>query len=209
MPRVLNSRGLAYFNKGDEEHALADFDLALQTAAKFFQPLQQSRPDLHAPRRTAARLRRVQHRAFAQQRRRTATSTCSISAACRPCASNTSSALAYFAEGKQLNPEGWQIPNYRCITYAEMGRLDDALPIATRCWRSIRSWSGPLAGRGNVYRLKGDLDAALKDFNEAIKLSPNFVRAYVGRGQVYERRKRHGRRARRLPLGRRGADQSR
>src|SRR5205823_2195437 len=37
------------------------------------------------------------------------------------------SALTYFAEGKPLNPGGWQIPNYRCITYTEMGRLNEAL----------------------------------------------------------------------------------
>ena len=28
---------------------------------------------------------------------------------------------------KQLNPEAPQIPGYRCITYTEMGRFDEAL----------------------------------------------------------------------------------
>jgi tetratricopeptide (TPR) repeat protein len=49
-------------------------------------------------------------------------------------------------------------------------------------------WVAPLTGRGNAYLAKGDFDAALRDYNEAIKISPNFVRAYVGRGQLYEKR---------------------
>jgi len=98
------------------------------------------------------------------------------------------SALASFAEGKQLNPEGWQIPNYRCVTYREMGRFDEAIADCNEVLAQHPRWTGPLANRGAVYLAKGDLDAALKDYNDAIKISPNFVRAYVGRGQLYEKR---------------------
>jgi hypothetical protein len=37
--------------------------------------------------------------------------------------------------------------------------------------------------------MKGDLDAALKDYNTAIQINPNNVRAHSGRGQIYERKK--------------------
>ena len=91
--------------------------------------------------------------------------------------------------GKPLNPGGWQIPGYRCITLTEMGRLDEALADCNEVLAQHPKFSGPLARRANVYRAKGDLDAALRDFNEALKLSPNFVYAYVGRGQLHEQRK--------------------
>jgi tetratricopeptide (TPR) repeat protein len=98
------------------------------------------------------------------------------------------SALSYFAEGKPLNPGGWQIPNYRCITYTDMGRFDEALADCNEVIAQHPKFAGPLTRRGNVYRAKGDIDAALRDYNDALKLSPNFVPAYVGRAQLYEQR---------------------
>ena len=186
---VLNSRGLVYFNKGDEDRAMADYDLALQKRPNFPAPYQQSRPDLSC-----------------------ATANCSApttnsTSRCRSTAGNNryinllnlgrvqtlrkqyESALAFFAEGKPLDPDAWQIPDYRCITYTEMGRLDEALADCNEVLAQHPKFSGTLARRGNVYRVKGDLDAALKDYNDALKLSPNFVFAYVGRAQVYEARK--------------------
>ena len=38
-----------------------------------------------------------------------------------------------------------------------------------------------------AYLAKGDLDAALNDFNAILQLNPNKVRAHAGRGQVFER----------------------
>jgi len=37
--------------------------------------------------------------------------------------------------------------------------------------------------------MKGNFDAALKDYTTALKINPNNVRAHSGRGQIYERRK--------------------
>jgi tetratricopeptide (TPR) repeat protein len=39
--------------------------------------------------------------------------------------------------------------------------------------------------RGTAYAQKSDLDAAVKDFNEALRLDPSFAAAYTGRGTAY------------------------
>jgi len=185
---VLNSRGLAYSNKGEEERALADYDLATQRRPNFSAPynnrgliflrrgeLQRAYDEINIAlslNTGAGRYTNLLNLGRVQTLRK-----------------QYESALAYFAEGKPLMPDGWQIPGYRCITYTEMRRLDEALADCNEVLAKHPKFAGPLARRGNVYRVKGDLDAALRDYNEALKLSPNFVYAYVGRGQVHEARR--------------------
>jgi tetratricopeptide (TPR) repeat protein len=187
-PIVLNSRGYTYANKGDEVRALADYELALQKRPNYSPPYNN---------RGLIYMRRGElDRAYEEFK---------VALSLNPPANRYvnlynlgrvqalrkqyDSALTHFADGKQLNPAGWQIPSYRCWTYAEMGRLDEALADCNEVLAQHPKWAGPLAGRANVYRAKGNLDAALKDFNEAIRFNPNFVRAYVGRGLLHEQRK--------------------
>lgn len=187
---VLNSRGLAYSNKGDEDHALADFDLAIQ-----------KRPNYGAPynNRGLIYMRRGDlQRAYDEfnlalslnsgNNNNRYTNLLNLGRV-QTLRKQYEAALTHFAEGKELSPDNWPIPNYRCITYAEMGRLDEALADCNAVVAQRPRFAIALASRGNVYRLRGDLDAALKDYNEALKISPNFPRAYVGRGQVFEARK--------------------
>lgn len=185
---VLNTRGLAYSNKGEEERALADFDLALQRRPNFPSPynnrgliflrrgeLQRAYDEFNIAlslNSGAGRYTNLLNLGRVQTLRK-----------------QYESALAYFAEGKPLMPEGWQIPGYRCITYTEMGRFDEALADCNEVIAKYPQFAGPLTRRGNVYRTKGDLDAALTDYNDALKLLPNYVPAYVGRGLLYEARK--------------------
>jgi tetratricopeptide (TPR) repeat protein len=46
-----------------------------------------------------------------------------------------------------------------------------------------------LTSRANAYLGKGNLDAALGDYEQVLKINPNYVRAYVGRGQLFEKRR--------------------
>jgi len=39
--------------------------------------------------------------------------------------------------------------------------------------------------RSNAYRDKGGYDRAIEDYNQAIKLKPNFAAAYADRGMAY------------------------
>ena len=56
---------------------------------------------------------------------------------------------------------------YESAEYPLARRADDAVPYNNR---------------GNARRKKGDLDGAIKDYAEAIRLKPNFALAYYNRG---------------------------
>ena len=45
-----------------------------------------------------------------------------------------------------------------------------------------------LNNRGDAYARKEDYDRAIQDFNQAIRLVPNYVRAYYNRGNVHQRK---------------------
>ena len=96
---------------------------------------------------------------------------------------------AHDAEAEKLNPEGWQVANYRCITYAELGKFAEALADCNATLAKTPTSTYTLTNRGNVYLAKGDLDAALKDYNEALKINPNYIRAHAYRGQLLEKRR--------------------
>ena len=187
---ILNSRGLAYFNARARTTARWPTTISPCRSGRIIGAYQQSRPHLSAPAASCSAPTTNSTSRCRSTPATTATSICSISAACRRCASNTTSALTYFAEGKPL--DAGRLADRRATAASPMPRWAAStrrLPIATRCSRSIRSLPARWSRRGNVYRVKGDLDAALRDYNDALKLSPNFVHGYVGRGQVYEARK--------------------
>jgi tetratricopeptide (TPR) repeat protein len=48
-----------------------------------------------------------------------------------------------------------------------------------------------LYGRGRAYLAEQDSPNAIADFNEAVRLEPNFVQAYADRGLAYAKRKQY------------------
>ncbi len=185
---VLNSRGIAYGNKGDDERALADYDSCLKLRPNFasahnnrgiifmrkgdFEQAYNEFSD-------AVRLNVPQNRFINLYNR----------GRVQTLRKQYDSALADFAQARQINADGVQVPVYRCITYTEMGKFDEALADCNEVLAKFPKAVYTLASRGNLYLAKGDLDAALRDYNEAIGINPNAIRAYVGRGQLYERRR--------------------
>ena len=119
-------------------------------------------------------------------------------------------ALADFAEAEKLNPDSTQIAelplHHLHRAWANSTRRSRT---ATPCWRKLPKSIYALTSRGDVYLAKGDLDAALKDYNEALKINPNYIRAHAGRGQLFEKRSDLAAGARRLSLRQRDADEVR
>jgi tetratricopeptide (TPR) repeat protein len=182
----LNARGIAYSNKGDDEHAMADYNQCLQM-----------RPDFSScfNNRGVVYLRKGNLQAALDD----------FSAAVKTTNANRyfgyfnrgrvltlrkdyDAAIADFAQAREINRNAMQIPTYRCITYTEMGKFDEALADCNEVLGKFPASTYTLTSRGNLYLAKGDLDAALKDYNAVLKINPNNIRAHAGRGQLFEKR---------------------
>ncbi|WP_157088217.1 caspase family protein [Bradyrhizobium jicamae] len=189
---IINARGIAYSYKGDDERALADYDLCLQLRPTFGSAynnrglifmrrgeLQRSLDEFNL---AVKYIFNDQSRYLHHYNR----------GRLQGLMKQYDASLADFAEAQRTNPDGSQVPAYRCITYIGMGRFDDALADCDIALAKSPNNVYALTSRGNAYLGKGNLDAALSDYNQVLKINPNYVRAYVGRGQLFEKRRNLG-----------------
>ena len=101
---------------------------------------------------------------------------------------NYDGALADFVDAQKIDPNAQQIPSHRCVTFAAMRRFDEALADCNSILEKQPKNQYVLANRADAYLAKGDLDSALNDYNAILDINPNNVRAHAGRGQVFERK---------------------
>ena len=74
-------------------------------------------------------------------------------------------------------------------TYTAMGKFDEALADCNAVIEKMPKYQFVhVQPRRGLYG-KGDLDAALKDYNTVLGVNPNNVRAHSDRGQLFERRR--------------------
>jgi tetratricopeptide (TPR) repeat protein len=186
---VLNARGIAYSNKGDDERALADYDLCLQLRPTYgsaynnrgliFMRRGELQRALDEFNLAVKHISNDQGRYLHYYNR----------ARVQRLLKAYDASLADFAEAQKANPDGPQVPAYRCRTYIDMGRFDDALADCNTALAKTPNNVYALTGRANAYFGKGNLDAALDDYDQVLRINPNYVRAYVGRGQLFEQRR--------------------
>ncbi|XSC48055.1 caspase family protein [Bradyrhizobium sp. RDT10] len=186
---VINARGNAYSNKGDDERALADYDLCLQLRPTFgtaynnrgviFMRRGELQRALDEFNLAVKHIFNDQSRYLHHYNRGRLQGLMKLYDA----------SLADFAEAQKVNPDGPQVPAYRCVTYTGMGRFDDALVDCNAALAKSPNNVYALTSRGNAYLGKGNLDAAHGDYDQVLKVNPNYVRAYVGRGQLFEKRR--------------------
>jgi len=65
------------------------------------------------------------------------------------------------------------------------GRYPEAIEAFTTMIQRSPTWSWPYNGRGETYRRMGDLDRALADLDEAIRLNRDFDEAYFNRCKAF------------------------
>ena len=184
---ILNGRGLAYSNKGDDEHAIADYNKALQLRPNYPQALNN---------RGVVSMRKGEFQRAIDDFNASLKYTTGNNgyypyfnrAHAFTLKKNYQAALADFAKARQLNPTGVHAPNFRCISYTEMGRFDEAIADCNEVLAKFPKSTFTLASRANAYLAKGDQNAALEDYNTILTLNPNYVRAYAGRAALHEKR---------------------
>jgi tetratricopeptide (TPR) repeat protein len=182
---ILDSRGWAYERTGQDDLAMADYNFALQKRPNYGiaynhrgtlylrkQALQSALDDFSAAIQYSPNmLYGYTNRAHVLTLKK-----------------NYDAALADFAAAEQIDPNARQIGASRCVTYTAMGKYDAAIADCVGVIEKFRTWQFPLVNRADAYLAKGNLDLALKDYNAVLKLNPNSVRAYAGRGQLFEQR---------------------
>jgi tetratricopeptide (TPR) repeat protein len=99
--------------------------------------------------------------------------------------------LADFQEATKINPKGFNSPVGECEAYIALKKYDLAIE---RCNAAIAASGSDrhtraIYARANAQREKGDLGAALVDYDKTLQINPNFVEGYVGRAQLFEVRK--------------------
>jgi tetratricopeptide (TPR) repeat protein len=186
---VINARGIAYSYKGDDERALADYDLCLQLRPTYgsaynnrgliFMRRGELQRALDEFNLAVRHIFNDQSRFLHHYNR----------ARVEGLLKQYDASLADYAEAQKVNPDGPQVPAYRCITYASMGKFDEALIDCNAALAKAPNQIYTLTSRANAYLGKGNLDAALSDYEQILKINPNYVRAYVGRGQLFEKRR--------------------
>ncbi|UPK02861.1 caspase family protein [Bradyrhizobium sp. 170] len=186
---VINARGIAYSYKGDDERALADYDLCLQLRPTYgsaynnrgliFMRRGELQRALDEFNLAVKHVFNDQSRFLHHYNRARVEGLLKLYDA----------SLADYAEAQKVNPDGPQVPAYRCITYTSMGKFDEAIADCNAALVKTPNQIYTLTSRANAHLGKGNLDAALEDYNQVLKTNPNYVRAYVGRGQLYEKRR--------------------
>src|SRR6185312_4507490 len=177
--RIAVTRGWAYQQKGQDNNAMADYNLVLSKRPNFAMAfndrgtlylrkgaLQSAYDDFSAAIKNAPNVVVAY-----TTRARVETATRDYTAA-----------LADFAAAEKIDPNAPQIAANRCVTYAAMGKFDEAIADCNRAIEKAPKSSFALDNRADAYLAKGNLDAALKDYNAVLAMYPNNVPAHTGRG---------------------------
>jgi tetratricopeptide (TPR) repeat protein len=189
-PDYVTFRGLASEEKGDDDHAMADYNLVLQTHPRDGRALfnrgtvylrkaalQSALDDFNEALKFVPNTSSLAYLAHANRGRVLAMNR------------DFDGALADFAEALKIDPNALQAVTYRCVAYIAMGKFDDAIADCNAVIEKAPKYQFGLCSRAEAYMGKGNLDAALKDLNAVLALNPNNVRAHMDRGQLFERRR--------------------
>jgi tetratricopeptide (TPR) repeat protein len=92
----------------------------------------------------------------------------------------------------RLNPASLSAFNLRCVAKFALGDHQGALADANQALQR-GNWVSALCNRASIYAALRDYDRALGDFDEAIRLDPRTVDAWVGRAEVWKLKNDHQR----------------
>jgi len=176
-------RGIAYGNKGDYDHSIADFDKAIQLKPNYA---------------TAYFNRGVAYANKGDHDRAIADYSKAIQFTPNLAEAYSNRGVAYANKGDhdraitdfdkaiQLEPDDASAYNNRGVVYGDKGDYDRAITDYDKAIQLKPDYAEAYVNRGNAYAHKGDYDRAIADYDQAIQLKPDLVEAYFNRGLVYK-----------------------
>jgi tetratricopeptide (TPR) repeat protein len=182
---VIDWRGISYERKGQDDLAMADYNLALQKRPKFGAAYN-NRGTLYM--RKGALQSALDDLNLAVQYAPTMYIAHTNRAHVLIINKDYDGALADLDAALKIDPAAPQAPTYRCQAYTGMGKFAEAIAECSSVVEKQPKYQFALVSRAEAYLAKGDLDAALKDFNTVLGFNPNNVRAHEGRGRLFERK---------------------
>ena len=176
------SRGLAYYDKGDDDRAIAEFNEAIRLDPKFAYAyssrglaydhkgdLGHADPDYNEAIRLDPKYAQAyfnRGNAYYQK-------------------GDDDRAIADYSEAIRLDPKYAYAYNNRGTAYDRQGDDDRAIADYNDAIRLDPKFAQAYSSRGLTYYQKGDLDHAIADYGEAIRLDPKYAYAYNNRGNAY------------------------
>ena len=183
---LLNGRGWAHESKGEDDLALADYNLALRKRSNFpmaynnrgtlhlrqgalqsalddFDAALKIKGDLYHPHLNRGRVLLLNR--------------------------DYEGALTEFAAAEAADPKPGQPGAFRCNVYTEQGKFDAAIDECSKVIAKYPKYQYAITSRAEAYIRKGNLDAALKDISEVLAVNPNNIFAHLERGEIFERRR--------------------
>ena len=175
-------RGRAYYNEGDYDRAIADFDQAIQ--------LQPDDAAAYNNRGLAYAHKGDYDRAIADydqaiQLQPDLAEAYSNRGNAYADKGDYDRAIADYDQAIQLQPDYTTAYNNRGITYADKGDTGRAIADFDQAIQLQPDYALAYNNRGATYAHKGDHDCAIADYDQAIQLRPDYALAYNNRGLAY------------------------
>ena len=176
------SRGLAYYDKGDDDRAIAEYNEAIRLDPQLAQAyssrglaydhkgdLGRAEPDYNEAIRLDPKYAQAyfnRGNAYYQK-------------------GEDDRAITDYSEAIRLDPKYAYAYNNRGTAYDRRGDHDRAIADYSEAIRLAPIFAQAYSSRGLSYYQKGDLDRAIADYGEAIRLDPKYTYAYNNRGNAY------------------------
>ncbi len=182
IPAAYNGRGAAYFEKGDYEHAIADYTEAIKLDPKFAAAYGNRCFAYYLKHDYDGAITDCNHAIAIDPQYYLAYNTRGIAYAVKK---DYDKAIADYTEAIKLNPRFALAYRNRGLAYAAKNDFDRAITDYTQAIKVDPKYPPVYDDRGQAYRNKGDFDRAIADFNSAIALNPKNTSYYIDRGNAY------------------------
>lgn len=180
--RAYNSRGLAYYNRGNLIQAIFDYNKAIEIKPDFAEAYNsrglaydkegnfaQAIADYTQAIKIKSNLAEAYYNrgnVFTDQ-------------------GNFAQAISDYTQAIEINPNFAYAFNNRGNAYKYQKNLDQAFADYNDAVRINSNYAMAYYNRGNIYGQQGSFEKAISDYNQAIKINPNLKEAYANRAKAY------------------------